>query len=251
MSNLDVRHTFPILVSAGRISGYKHILINGNNDDVDSGTVPETIWGAGGAYSFPTTATVVTLSSTSANDAAAGTGMRTLRIFGLDSNYDELEEVVTMNGVSNVTTSNTFLRVNKAVIETSGSGNQNAGVITGTINGNTVINIAATEGSTALGLYTVPRNKTLFIHNGVVTLAKVKETVATVNMCVHKEDNTNYIHTVIGISGDNSPGDFVSPRTPMRLNEKESIEMIISSIGTNDVQVTCLLHAVLVDNGYL
>lgn len=69
------------------------------------------------------------ITSSSTADAAAGTGMRTVIVYGLDDVYNPLTEVVTMNGQTIVTTANKFRRVFAAYALTFGSGLLNAGDI--------------------------------------------------------------------------------------------------------------------------
>lgn len=84
---------------------------------------------AGTTYVYPTTAAAMKVSSGSANDAAAGTGARTILVAGLDANYARISEVVTLNGQTQVTTTNSFLRVLYTEILTVGSGAAQAGII--------------------------------------------------------------------------------------------------------------------------
>jgi len=69
------------------------------------------------------------ITSSSTADAAAGTGLRTLVIYGLDDKFNPLTEVVTMNGQTIVQTANVFRRVFAAYMLTVGSGLLNAGDI--------------------------------------------------------------------------------------------------------------------------
>lgn len=78
---------------------------------------------------LPTSATTLGIASTSVNDTSAGTGARTLLITGLNSNYDEIQEVVTLNGQTEVNTTASFLRVNGANVLTTGSVGFNQGTI--------------------------------------------------------------------------------------------------------------------------
>jgi hypothetical protein len=101
--------------------------------------------------------------SASANDTVAGTGARTLRIGGLDANYDPIEEVVNLNGTTAVETVNSFLRVFYAEVLSAGTGITNAGAInvvkTGTSAGVTHLWVQIPIGLNAStsGLFTVPR----------------------------------------------------------------------------------------------
>jgi hypothetical protein len=82
----------------------------------------ETIWAEGGLYSYLTAATVLKVSSSSVNDTSAGTGARTVELSGLDADYNEISELVTLNGQTPVNTTKLFLRINRMVVRSAGSG---------------------------------------------------------------------------------------------------------------------------------
>lgn len=142
----------------GRITAY------GYNADVD--TSEESVWVAGSTYNWKASAGALKVSSSSANDTSAGTGARTIVISGLDTNYAEISETVTLAGTTQATTTAEFLRVNSVYAATAGSGGENAGVIyvyTGTAtagvpdSATTVLgHIAAGKNRTAQAIYTVP-----------------------------------------------------------------------------------------------
>lgn len=70
------------------------------------------------------------MASSSASDAAAGTGARTVRVFGLDANFLPKSLDVTLTGQTMLsTTGNTFRRVFGIEVLTVGSGGVNAGDI--------------------------------------------------------------------------------------------------------------------------
>lgn len=137
----------------------------GRNTDIDTTTDPEDVWDAGGLYPDETAASVHGVTSASANDAAAGTGARTIRIEGLDANYNRIQEDVTLNGVTNVNTTNSYLRVFRAYVLTAGTVGTNDGAIT--IQHNTSTNTAAVisagKGQTEMAIYTIPAGYTGFI----------------------------------------------------------------------------------------
>lgn len=157
-----------IEIAAGAISNYLRVNIAGRNADVDIGTVPEDIWDGGGTYTgFPTgSAETITVVSTSANDTSAGTGARTIRIVGLDASGNVQTEDLTMNGLSNVTSVNTFRRVHRCYVLTAGSGGTNAGVITGnhtTTTANVFFVMAASTSESEVAAYTIPTGYTGFL----------------------------------------------------------------------------------------
>jgi hypothetical protein len=127
----------------------------GTNPDVDIADVPEDIWEVGDEYEFPTAARHTFIVSDDAADTSDGTGGRTVTVWGLDDNYAEIRETVTLNGASQVRLSNDFRRVIRARVITAGSDGVNAGNID-VLHGSTVIaRISPTLGSTLLAIYTV------------------------------------------------------------------------------------------------
>jgi hypothetical protein len=84
-----------------------------------------------------------------------------MRIDGLDANYAEITEDVTLTGQTTATTTQSFLRVNAAYILTAGSTGSNVGVITvdQTTSGVVVAVIRATYGEALQLIQTVPAGK--------------------------------------------------------------------------------------------
>lgn len=151
-------------IAKGDVVGHTHTNKFGRNADVDAGA-SETVWRQGGTYVFPTAAQTLSVSSSSANDTSAGTGMRTVTIEGLNGSYAEVSETITLSGTTPVTTSNSYLRVNRAYGATAGTGQVNAGTITAnqSTSGITVFTIAASDGQTQQAIYTVPAAKTAYM----------------------------------------------------------------------------------------
>ena len=150
--------------------GYSSVFKFGFNADVS--TTEEVVWFQGGAYSHPSSASTMTLSSSNANDTSAGTGARTVEVFGLDTNYDEISETVSLSGQTGVSTTNSYLRANRIIVRSAGSGATNAGVIymgTGTVTAGVPANIFSTVGAglgqTLQSFWTVPNNKTAYVNS--------------------------------------------------------------------------------------
>lgn len=144
---------------------------SGGNTDIDTSTFPEDCWGGSGLYQgFPLTAETVSIVSSSVNDTAAGTGARTLRISGLNATGDFQTEVVTLNGTTPVVTTSQWLRINRALIVTSGNNNRNfnAGAIT--INQSVTTSVVfgildAGLGALKAAVYTIPKGTAGVIRN--------------------------------------------------------------------------------------
>jgi len=126
---------FELQLSRGQIADHKRLFQFGANTNIQ--TTTSTVWtGTTSNYVYPSAATVMTVSSSSASDAAAGTGARTVFISGLDANYAEISETVTLNGQTAVNTVNSYLRLSTMTVITAGSGGTAVGTIyigTGTV----------------------------------------------------------------------------------------------------------------------
>lgn len=162
-------------ISRGMLAGFRPVVRAGTNPDVDSGA-PESVWDQGGLYVFPPGPLVMFVSSTSTADAAAGTGLQTLTVSGLDADYNPISEVVTLNGQTQVPTANAFLRVYGISGLSAGSGGVNVGdVYCGT--GSAVGGIPATIYSrmrpgfnlSAGVQYTIPAGFTGYLINALVS----------------------------------------------------------------------------------
>lgn len=119
-------------VALGRRQGHETWNKFGYNEDVDIGTGPETIWSPGGMFSQLTTARTLSIVSTSADDDSGGNGANSVRIWGIDANWDEQIVDVVLDGTTPVVTTETWLGVNRISITLAGSGLTNAGIITAT-----------------------------------------------------------------------------------------------------------------------
>lgn len=113
----------------GLRQGYSVNLKFGYNDDINSSTSPEVLASFGGTFTPLTTASTLTVSSSSSDDSSLGTGARSLFISGLDSTRRSQIEFITLNGTTPVVTTNTWLGINRVVVFTVGSGSVNAGDI--------------------------------------------------------------------------------------------------------------------------
>lgn len=141
---------------------YSGIAKFGTNPSV--GTSFETIWLGGGIYTFLQTAeTVRVASGGNANDTAAGSGARQIEVQGLDENWLEVRETLTLAGTSaSAASTTTFIRVFRAVVTAVGTyGGDNAGtiVIEGTSSSTTLASIDTGYAQTQLALYSIPADR--------------------------------------------------------------------------------------------
>lgn len=118
------------------------------------GTTYETVWDdGGGIYTYPASALTMSCVSSSAADTMG------LYIGGLDANYRLIEEIVTLNGLTPVTTTKQFFRINDVQIM-SGDNQGNIQITNGAI---TYGHISANFGVQQSTVYTVPADHTFYI----------------------------------------------------------------------------------------
>lgn len=138
--------------------------LQGVNEDVDAGT--EDITEVGGTYAGQPTGAAEALnivSSSTADTNSAGTGLRTLRVEGLDANGEYAQETFALNGTTPVVSSSTWKRVFRVFGLTGGSGGTNAGAITVKHNVTTANVFAVVKAGRAqamLAAFTGPANRT-------------------------------------------------------------------------------------------
>ncbi len=169
ISRFGLTEPFNLQVARGQIAYHESIYKFGNNPQVADSL--ETIWPQGGLYSYLSAATVLKVSSSSTDDTSAGTGARTVELFGLDGDYNEISEVVTLNGQTAVNTTQSYLRINRMIVRSAGSGGANAGIIyagTGTVTTGVPANIYATingdgTNQTLMALWTIPAGYTGYL----------------------------------------------------------------------------------------
>ena len=162
---------FELQVARGQITMHSSVIIFGYNPDVD--TSEESVWPDGGTVPHPTTASVLKVSSSSADDTVLGTGARTVVIVGLDGSYNQVSETVTLDGQTEVNTTNSYLYVNQFYVASVGSGGVNAGNInagTGTVTAGVPAVlydiIAAGYNNRTTGHYCVPAGYTGYMVHG-------------------------------------------------------------------------------------
>ena len=134
ISRFGLTEPFELQVARGQITGHSLVHVFGHNPDVD--TSEETIWPTDGLLGHPASPTIMKISSSSTDDAAAGTGARTVHILGVNGTGGFVEETVTLNGQTAVNTVNSYDAIERMTVMTAGSGGVNAGTIyagTGTV----------------------------------------------------------------------------------------------------------------------
>lgn len=154
----------------------------GFNPQINTSTDPETLWTVGGVFVKQLTAETVNVASSSAADAAAGTGARSVFVSYLTTDYAEAGEIVVLDGTNNVALSQPCIAINRMVVLTAGTGRENAGIIdaTGASSGDihAQIPLVTDEGDTIGAcitqqlVYTVPAGKSVIIDSVLFNVIK-------------------------------------------------------------------------------
>jgi len=139
--------------------------IFGRNEDV--GTVEEDINIVGGTIILPSSAFVLSIVSSSIEDSGTGginpegTGIREVIITGVDANKNFQEVDLILDGTTAVTTTETWLRINRIVAKTLsvGSNLTAVGNIDGSLNGNIQSRIAIGTNETEQTNHTIPLDR--------------------------------------------------------------------------------------------
>ena len=252
-NNVNIEN-FPLAVSSGALSpSYKEVYKFGSNAIV--GNTLETIWEQGGLYAYPASASTMTVSSSNTNDTSAGTGARTVLISGLDASYNEASETIILDGQTAVTTTNSYIRMNRAVVLTAGSGADNAGVIyvgTGTVTSGVPANIFTTiiigANQTLQAFWTVPANYTAYIYQTNISTGNSSNTPAVLKTVLVARPFGGVFNTkeVIVLTDGNHLQNY---GFPIKLTEKTDLEFrAISSSGSVDFNVSASLNILYVQN---
>lgn len=254
---LQGRQTYWAIAAANELEGTELVQVFGSNPDIDTGTAPETIWAEGGRYTFPTTAVQMSLVSTDANDTAAGTGATTVLLRGVDADFNDITEIVTMNGLTPVATTNSFLRINKMAVATSGTNNSNIGIITASNAGTVYSHMEAGISIAHDGFYSVPKGKMLVITQILLQLGKQAAGVGEVSMyrrSLNGDDtvnNTWFVENHVDLHSQAGPLFMDLSKTPIVLPEKNDFELVVPYTSVNNIEVTALFRCHLISNNKL
>jgi len=145
---------FDLQVPRGQIAGHEVFNVFGYATAVSTSFV--AVWENNSAYVFPTVASTMLVTSSSASDTAV-----TILISGLDINYARISESVTLTGTSAVTTTNSYFRINSVVTT---AGNAVGTVYVKDAGGVTYAQITIGSGRTNMSVFTVPAGYTAYLY---------------------------------------------------------------------------------------
>ena len=224
MASFTWDEAFMLNVARGKVRGAKLVNIFGHNNA--QGTAFRTVWEKSNTTALLKPASALPMTVTSDIGTTADDGV-VIRIIGLDANYAEIAENVTLNNATPPTTTNSFLRIN-TVITVSGNATGNISVKNGA---NEYAHILAGTGKNQAAIYTVPAGCDLylfridaFMNDGASAKPGEFRNVSTLsNGTILRVADTPYINQM-----------NIQRRIPFKYTEKTDIEFQIKSLsGTN------------------
>lgn len=224
-------------------------LITYTTGDTINGSVPEmsinntgTIWDINDTtYPWTALASANNLTFVVSNSGDVGD---TVTVYGLDTNRDAITETVTLSAQTGVSTTNDFLRINKAIFRNS-SGAQNVGSIT-IFNGasTAVARIRPTNGITQMCVYSVPSGHQAYITQGTCSIQSGGD--ASGKFFVRDDGQPNFIlaHT-FEVAGDGGQYSYRFS-TPFAVSANSDID-VEASVRSNNSRVTAAFDIILID----
>ena len=239
ISRVGTSEPFELQVARDQIYKHDTLFKYGYNPAIIN--VEETIWDAGGLYAYPSSAVVMTVTSAS---GATDSGVK-VTVSGLDADYNELTEEVTLNASGTATTTGLFLRVFRAFI--SGS-DEPAGNITITNSSTTYAQITAGENQTLMAVYTVPAGKTLYISEGIATHGTGTSGGVFMTIRFKVRPFGGSLRTAVKV--DVSEAQIYYPFAfPIKVTEKSDVEVRAICNKNQSNAVSASFNGVLINNG--
>lgn len=245
----DKHEPFELQVSRGLIAGHRSVHVFGYNFDVD--TTEASVWPYTGKIPRPTAALQMTVSSSSANDAAEGTGARTVLVMGLDASFREISETVTLNGQTAVTTTNAFIRVNYMRVMTTGSSLSaegdifiGTGVVTAGVPATVYDLIKYDYNNSITAHYTIPAGYTGYVMQGLFSAGQSGGS-SPVRGRLLTTDLNGIRHTAAVTTVNNGVADYAF-EYPVAIPEKTDIEATAVGVSQNN-EASAMFIIVLVE----
>lgn len=247
---------FGLEVAKGNIAGHKCVNKFGRNSDIDTGSTPEDVWDGSSLWLAPTVTRIHDIASSSASDASAGTGVRTVRVYGLQSwSNKETSEDVIMNGVSNVPTVSSYVIIHRMESLTAGSGGTNAGIITATAqtDGTVTAQIGIGFGQTLMAIYGVPNTQNLFLTNYYVHwtrpggAANEADLELLVKLNADESDSLFVAKHIGGLLGAGTTHVVLPFTVRLVVAGPAIIKIQVKSVSTNNTDVGAGFNGYLVD----
>jgi hypothetical protein len=211
-------------------------------------SVPNDVWDIGGTYQFPTTACAVNVESSASSDASANEGAKTVQLFGLDGDYNEISEIVSLGGRDVVQSSGSYLRLHRMKVLTAGSMTEAQGNISAShlVTGK-IAQINQGFNQTLMAIYTVPASKTGFLHTWTASVDRDGSTTAKggdIKLQFREFGSVFQTKDILGLLNSSRERDY---HIPIKIPEKTDIKTQASAAGIGTA-FSCTFDILLLDN---
>ncbi len=236
ITQVGTSEPFELQVARGQIPGHSSVHKFGAVPEMSNGTTG-TIWDVDDTlYPWSAFATAGTLTVDRASASDAG---KTITVVGLDSNYEEITENVTLTTATGNATTQSFIRVYRAYMYNGSA--TNVGNIDIKKGATTVARITAGKGQTLMAVYTVPAGYTGYLTQGVMTIESGGD--ATGDMFVRYAGETAFR---IGHTFEVASSEYHYAFTiPQRIPAKSDID-IRANVRTNNSRATAAFDIILI-----
>lgn len=228
-----------IKISRGMVKGASFIHKFGAVPSLATNTTG-TVWDKNDTvYPWATWATagIINVDSSSASDIN-----KSITVVGLDANYNQISETITLTTQTNNNSSNSFIRIFRAFVS---DGETNVGQISVQRDTTDVAIITAGYGQTLMAVYTVPAGYTGYLYKGTCSAQSGAD--GTGNMFVRYFGQSSFrIGHSFEVSG--AGGQYVYDFSfPIPIPEKSDIDVRITT-RSNNGRYTAAFDLLLVQN---
>lgn len=197
--------------------------------DINDTVYPWSVWNTAG---------IVTALAVNASDNG-----KHIVLSGLNEAFEEQTEELTLSSAAAVSSTKSFIRLNRAYI-TNGSA-ANVADVTIQKSATNVLRIKAGLAQTLMAIYTIPANKTGYIMHGTCTCQSGAD--ATGGMYVrYSGDNAFRIGHSFEVSGNGGQYNY-NFGMPLPLPEKSDID-VRATARSNNARITAAFDILLIDN---
>lgn len=197
-----------------------------------------TIWDVNDTpypWSAFNTAGVLTIPAVNVSDNG-----KTVKIYGLDENYNPITEDFTVSSSATTTGLKTFKRVYRAYI-TNGSA-ANVGDINVQRGGTTVLRITAGKAQTLMAIYTIPNGYTGYLLKGVMTCQAGADATGDMYVRYYGQSSFRVGHS-FEVSG--AGGEYIYEfGVPIQIPSKSDID-VRATVRSNNARITAAFDLIL------
>ena len=236
ITQVGTSEPFELQVSRGQIPGHSVLHKFGAVPSMSINTAG-TIWDINDTL-YPWSA-LTSASTLNVNRASASDANKTITIQGLDADYKQISENVTLTNATGNATTQSFIRVYRAFMHNGSA--SNVGNIDIKISTTIIARITAGKAQTLMGVYTVPAGYSLYLTQGVMSVQSGADATGNFFVRYGGESAFRIAHTFEVASAEY----FYAFHAPFKLPEKSDID-IRAELRSNNARITAAFDAYLI-----